>query len=103
MDKKTALDKVKAYAELVYAILPESRIILFGSYADGVPGEHSDLDVAVVVDELEGDFLDLSISLHKLSHSIDHRIEPILLIANQDRSGFLESILKTGMVVGRAS
>lgn len=103
MDKETALNKVKAYAELVYAILPESRIILFGSYADGIPGGHSDLDVAVVIDKLEGDFLDLSISLHKLRHSVDYRIEPILLIANQDRSGFLESILKTGVVIGRAS
>ncbi|MCK5131341.1 MAG: nucleotidyltransferase domain-containing protein [Candidatus Sabulitectum sp.] len=99
MDKETALEIVREYAELVYAILPQSRIVLFGSYACGVPGEHSDLDVAVVIDRLEGDFLDLSVSLHKLRHSIDERIEPILLVADQDRSGFLESILKTGYVL----
>lgn len=103
MDKRTAYKKVKAYAELVYAMMPSSRVIMFGSYVNGTQGEDSDLDVAVVVDELVGDFLDLAIRLYQLRHSVDDRIEPVLLIAGKDRSGFLETILKTGYIVSKAS
>ena len=103
MDKRTAFEKVKMYAELVYSILPSSRVVMFGSYVNGTPQEDSDLDVAVVVDELVGDFLDLAIRLYRLRRSVDDRIEPVLLIAGEDRSGFLDTILKTGYIVRRAS
>lgn len=103
MDKRTAFEKVKMYAELVYSILPSSRVVMFGSYVNGTPQEDSDLDVAVVVDELVGDFLDLATRLYRLRRSVDDRIEPVLLIAGEDKSGFLDTILKTGYIVRRVS
>ena len=103
MDKRTAFKKVKMYAELVYSILPSSRVVMFGSHVNGTQREDSDLDVAVVVDELLGDFLDLAIRLYRLRRSVDDRIEPVLLIAGEDRSGFLETILKTGYIVSKVS
>ena len=87
----------------MYSILPSSRVVMFGSYVNGTQREDSDLDVAVVVDELMGAFLDLAIRLYQLRHSVDDRIEPVLLIAGKDRSGFLETILDTGYIVSRAS
>jgi len=76
-------------------------VILFGSYAKGTQTETSDIDVAVVVDRIEGDFLDTEARLYRIRRDIDDRIEPVLLEKDADKSGLLESIMKTGKVVYR--
>ncbi|MDR1157201.1 MAG: nucleotidyltransferase domain-containing protein [Oscillospiraceae bacterium] len=39
-------------AEAITAILPKSKVVLFGSYARGQQGPWSDLDLAVIASEL---------------------------------------------------
>jgi hypothetical protein len=53
----------------------------------------------VVVDKIEGDYLEQSARLFHLVRGIDTRIEPVLLIGDEDRSGFLNSILKYGKII----
>ncbi len=103
MDKtdiiENVIGKVKKYAELVRTEFPVRDIILYGSYAKHIYREDSDIDVAVVVDEIKGDFLETVTELYKLTRDIDDRIEPILLDSANDNSGFLEQILSEGIVL----
>lgn len=100
MDKKTVINKVKEYAEVVKKVFPVRMIILFGSHAKNCAGEHSDIDVAVVVDRNDEDYLESRQQLFKLGTDIDCRIEPVLIERNQkDLSGFFEEIRNTGEII----
>ncbi|MBF0204847.1 MAG: nucleotidyltransferase domain-containing protein [Desulfamplus sp.] len=103
MDKADVVEqvigKVKQYAELIRITFAVKYIILYGSYAKNNYKEDSDIDVAVVVDNIKEDFLETIAKLYKLTRGIDDRIEPILLDARHDESGFLEQILNEGKVL----
>ena len=98
MDSKTDTS-IKRYAELVRNSIPVDMIILYGSYAKGTENINSDIDIAVVVNELDGDFLDISANLYSLCREVNTDIEPKLIVKKDNRSGFLESILKYGKVI----
>lgn len=100
MDKSAVIDRVKQYADLVCNYFPVQKVILYGSYVKGTAREDSDIDVAVVVDKIEGDFLESEAKLFNLTHDVDVSIEPILFeVDNYDPSGFFEEIQKTGEVI----
>lgn len=99
MYKQETIDAVKRFSESVRKTFDPEMIILYGSYAKGTQTESSDIDVAVVVDRVEGDFLDQETLLYRMRRDIDDRIEPILLENTSDRSGFLHSIMSTGEIV----
>lgn len=100
MDKSTVVDKVKKYADLVSAYFSVKRVILYGSYAKGTAREYSDIDVAVVVDKIDGDLLESKSKLFNLTHDIDVSIEPVLFEVNaDDPSGFFEEIQRTGEII----
>jgi predicted nucleotidyltransferase len=99
MDKETAIARVKQYADAVRKSFPVKKVILYGSHARGKARGHSDIDVAVVVRKVEGDFLIFERKLFKLRRDIEPMIEPVLLEEDNDPSGFLAEILKTGEVI----
>ena len=100
MDKNEVIKKVKKYAEVVKKILPVRMVILFGSYAKNCAREHSDIDVAVVVDHNEKDYLEARKELFKLRRDIDCNIEPVLIERDEkDLSGFFEEISNTGEII----
>ena len=99
MDKETAIARVKQYAEAVRKSFPVKKVILYGSHARGKARSHSDIDVAVVVRKVEGDLLISERKLFKLRRDIEPMIEPVLLEEDNDPSGFLAEILKTGEVI----
>ena len=99
MDKETAIRNVKRYSDLVRQHFDVRKIILYGSYARGAARMHSDIDVAVVLGSVEEDFLKCAAKLFRLRRQIDARIEPILLEESNEKSGFLEEILKTGEII----
>jgi len=70
---------------------------LFGSLANGNFNEHSDIDIAVVKDFLDDNYWELTKKLNRLTRNIDNRIEPVLLQPRDNQSGFLSTILKSGM------
>ena len=63
MDKREdIIDKVKRFKDIVLnSNIPMkiNHVYLFGSYANGNPHEHSDIDVAFVIERFKGDFLKL--------------------------------------------
>lgn len=99
LDKATALNNARRYALLVGQQFSPIKVILFGSYANGNWSENSDIDIAVIVDKVQDDFLEMSKMLNKLTRNIDSRIEPLLIEKDDDRSGFLSSIMLNGITL----
>ena len=99
MDKSEALDPVRRFSAVVQTVFNPARIVLYGSYATGSQTAASDIDVAVIVDHVDGDFLDQEIELYRLRREIDDRIEPVLIETGDDKSGFLENVLSRGEIV----
>ena len=99
MDKETAIARVKQYADAVRKSFPVKKVILYGSHARGKARGHSDIDVAVVVRKVEGDLLLSERKLFRLRRDIEPMIEPVLLEEDNDPSGFLAEILKTGEII----
>ena len=102
MDKKQARKLVEEYAKVVIANMIVKKIILYGSYARGDYRANSDIDVAVVMSKenvTKDNIIKQMGQLVKLTRDISFDIEPILLIEEEDKSGFLENIMKYGEVV----
>ncbi len=93
------LDIISAFVEAVVPVFKPSKIILFGSYAKGNINENSDIDVAVVVREIKESLLESESKLFRIGREISFDIEPILIIENEDNSGFLDHILSYGKIV----
>ncbi|MHC1708664.1 MAG: nucleotidyltransferase domain-containing protein [Bacteroidales bacterium] len=75
------------------------NIYLFGSYAMGNPHKDSDIDVAIIVERVAGDYFSINPLLWKLRRQIDDRIEPILIESDFDDAGFLSTIKETGIEI----
>lgn len=98
MDKKV-IKIAKLYAQKVKSYMPVSMVVLYGSHARGAAHKNSDIDIAVVVDKFRGDYLKASADLFNLVRTVNKRIEPVLLCRENDKSGFLENVLKHGKII----
>jgi len=99
MGKKEAIEIAGKYKKLLEKHFPHDKLYLYGSYATGKSSEDSDIDVAVIVNNIEGDFFEIMPVLWKLRRKVDDRIEPVLIDGSSDKSGFLNSIMKTGVEI----
>jgi len=99
MDKEYVINCIKLLAERARQSLDVRQVILFGSYVKGTATEYSDIDVAVLTNSPVADWLEASAELYRISGDIDTAIEPHLIDYEQDRSGFLEEIRRTGELV----
>jgi predicted nucleotidyltransferase len=99
MDKREAITKVKAYRLLLKDYFQLENVYLFGSYANNTNREDSDIDVAVVVKRIEGDYFSINPLLWKLRRQIDDRIEPILIEKDFDDADFLSEVQKYGIEI----
>ena len=97
MDQTTALEHAKHYAKLVCNELSPCRVVLFGSLASGNFNENSDIDIAVIKNTSDENHWEIYKKLNRLTRNIDNRIEPVLLQAENDKSGFLTTVLKSGI------
>jgi predicted nucleotidyltransferase len=94
MDKNEAINKAKQFRLLVKDYFQLEKVYLFGSYAKNTQREDSDIDVAIIVNHLEGDFFAVNPLLWKLRRQVDDRIEPILIEKDHDDADFLSEIQK---------
>jgi predicted nucleotidyltransferase len=99
MDNEEIINKLKIYKKLLSKHMEFDEMILFGSFAKGNPREDSDVDVAIVVKTLTGDYFSTRPLLWKIRREIDDRIEPVLIDKTHDESGFLSEIMKTGVAI----
>ena len=99
MDKESAISLAKQYSELVSQHMSAKYIVLYGSYAKGTATQDSDIDIAVIVETLDSDYLDEHARLFRLRRSVDFRIEPVLIEYGEDKSGFLREVMDTGYIL----
>lgn len=99
MDQAAVIEKLKEFKLLLQKHYNLNSLFLFGSYATGNQREDSDIDVAVVVNELAGDYLTYTPLLWKLRRQIDSRIEPILFEVDKDPTDFLKEIKINGIEI----
>jgi predicted nucleotidyltransferase len=101
-ERDDIISKVRKFKQLVidsnFPMKIES-VYLFGSYAKGIPHEHSDIDVAFVVKRFKGRFLKVIPPIWKLRRQIDFRIEPHVIARDTDYAGFLNEIQQTGILI----
>ena len=109
LDKESVREIARKYSNEVRKIFNPTRIILFGSYINGTSHELSDIDIAVLVNDVKGeDWYNACILLWRARRNagqIDDfiDIEPHLLDENYDPSGFVEHVIKTGEVIYQSS
>jgi predicted nucleotidyltransferase len=102
MAQSELTDILEKYVQKVVPFISPREIILFGSQVRGTAHEDSDIDVAVIVDHFDGsakEFYETWTELIAMCDGIDWRIEPHLLEADIDRSGFLAHVRHTGQVL----
>ena len=76
MDKKKASKVAKKYVDFLRKKNPGiKKVYLFGSYAKGIINVDSDIDLAIVFENLTDTF-DMQVELMKLRRKFDNRIEP---------------------------
>jgi len=75
MDKTTALNIARIYANTVRENFGIIKVVLFGSYAKGTFHIDSDIDIAIVFRDFDN-LLDMQLELMRLRRKIDSRIEP---------------------------
>ncbi len=101
MDKDEAFKLVTRFSESIRVSYNPIMVVIYGSYARGTQTPSSDIDVAVIVDHVDGDFLEQEAGLYRTRREIDDRIEPILLEAGDDPSGFVSTVISTGEIIYR--
>jgi len=99
LDKNKAREIATSYAHVVRESYNPKQIILFGSYVNGIPHENSDIDIAVIFDHVEGDYLEQWGKLIRLCRGISYDIETHMLDETGDKGGFLDYIRNTGEVI----
>ena len=99
LDKATVRKIAVKYAEEVKKVLNPNAVILFGSYVNGNPHQWSDIDIAVIVNDFQGNWLETASMLCGLSWDISLDIEPHLLDKTCDKSGFVDHVIKTGEII----
>lgn len=100
MDNREAIEGgIRRFVDIVVSEFDPEKIILFGSYAKETYTENSDIDIAVVVHEVEGSFIEKETRLFEIRRGIHANIEPILIEEKSDKSGFLKHISSYGEVL----
>jgi predicted nucleotidyltransferase len=99
MDKGEALSKVREYKRLLNEHLQFESMYLFGSYANGTNRNDSDIDVAIIVNRVDGDYFSINPLLWKLRRQVDDRIEPILIEKDFDDANFFGEIKMNGIEI----
>jgi predicted nucleotidyltransferase len=99
MDKREALTLARQYASAVAQELRPDKIVLYGFYAKGTVTDQSDIDVAVIFHDFNGDWMRVYTRLSHLRRNVSSFIEPVLLDSANDQSGFVGEVLATGEVI----
>ena len=102
-ERESIIDKVKLYKKLVVEKfpVPVEQFWLFGSYAKNNAHKDSDIDIALVVNNLNDDYSMFSTEplLWRLKRQVDFRIEPHVIARDTDYAGFIDEIQKTGILI----
>ena len=100
--KKEIANILEQYIAIVKENYDVVAIILFGSYAKGTEHEDSDIDIAIITNDIKTDKFDEEVKLTLLRRKIDNRIEPHIISINEyenDETPFIVEVKNTGIKV----
>ena len=98
MDRDNAIRIARQYKDAISGHLNPTKVYLYGSYSKGTQSEDSDIDIAVVVPKMVGDWFANVPLLWTASRKINDLIEPVL-IEECHPSPLYEDIMKTGIQI----
>ncbi len=100
MDKIAALKIAKEFVDTVRDKFDLQKAILFGSFAKGTNHDDSDIDIALVINNLKDSF-GTQVKLMKLRRKIDLRIEPHPFSTSEfnNSNPVVTEILKNGLEI----
>lgn len=98
MDKRQVVKIARQYKQAVVNAIGPAKVYLFGSYSKGCARPDSDIDIAVVVPRVNGDYLSTAAYLWRITMDVNTLIEPVL-IEEIHPSPLYEDILQTGIAV----
>lgn len=99
LTRDEALSLVRDYKRVITPrFSSEPKVYMYGSYSKGYPKPESDIDVAVIVPRVEGDWLTLSTDLWVDVDKVNILIEPVLLEEGQ-QSPLYDDVMRTGVAV----
>ena len=99
LTRDEALQIVKDYKKVIAPrFKTEPKVYMYGSYSKGYQKPESDIDVALVVPHVEGDWMDLSTDLWLDVDKVNILIEPVLLEEGH-HSPLYDDVMRTGVAV----
>jgi predicted nucleotidyltransferase len=101
-DKKLISEIIKKYILVIkHNNIKLRKMYLYGSYAHNKQNKDSDIDIAVVADNLTGNIIKDQFKLMKLSRDIDTRIEPYPFRTSEFdlTNPFVKEIVSTGIKI----
>ena len=98
MDKSKAIELAKQYKEALSENLQIKALYLYGSYSKNTYTPDSDIDIAVVVDQLSEDYFKDTPLLWKIRRRISNLIEPVLLTPDS-KNPLYSDIIATGIMI----
>ena len=98
MDREYALEQVRNYKREIMSIVADAKVFLYGSYSRNTAHKDSDIDVAVIVPKLNGNWLDLSSALWLATLKVNTDIEPVLM-EEGNPSPLYDDIMNNGIAV----
>ena len=102
IDNELIMEIVQRYVEKICENYKVYAIILFGSYAKGTEHEDSDIDIAIITDDIKNDIFDEELNLMKLRKGIDYRLEPHIIRIQDYKNAetpFVKEVIDTGIKV----
>ena len=102
MDKRAAPEQILGYInQLKMSYSDLRKVYIFGSFVKGSFRQDSDIDMALVFDDVKDTF-DRQVQLMKIRRNYDSRIEPhVFRLADFNKSHPLAAeIISTGIEVG---
>jgi predicted nucleotidyltransferase len=101
MDKREAIKIVNDYIKYIQTnSISVKTAYVFGSYASGKFTDDSDIDLALIMENIEDTF-DMQVQLMMLRRNIETIIEPHPIDISEFQSGnpFAEEIMRTGIKI----
>lgn len=99
LNQQQAIELVREYKRLISPrFSTEPKVLLYGSYSKGNARPESDIDVAVIVPFLDGDWLEKSTDICLDAIKFNVLIEPVLM-EQDEPSPLYRDVMRTGIVV----
>lgn len=106
MDQGQAIvcEKVLRFYQSAKQLFPIKKVLLYGSHAKGLATENSDIDVAVVVDEMDhSKRIEITARLFHAAFDIDAAIEPKCIFwdeyVNPEKASILSEIINKAIEI----